>query len=147
MSAFHPSWSSPLCAAQDCSTYRAMPNAIPRSCSRPALAYLALVHRQASIHSVSIGLVAFRIRQSIQQAQKSGFAPISHLKVYPPAPVALFHHPSPYPVRIARNATPDVYICPHLVKRYDLLTPTCNCRRARSASNSAIACRAFFTHE
>ena len=43
-----------------------------------------LVDRQRSI--VGVGLVALRIRRTLQQPQESGFVPASHLKVYPSAP-------------------------------------------------------------
>ena len=41
------------------------------------------------------------------------------IPVSPPIAQRIFLRSSPYPARIARSATPDAYICPHLVKRYD----------------------------
>ena len=59
-----------------------------------------LVDRQRPIHSIGVCLAAFRIRP-IQQAQERGLVPATHLKVHPPAPVALFHHRCPHPQVIA----------------------------------------------
>ena len=95
---------------------------VPDRCA--ALAYPALVHRQATIHIACVAAVTLRVQQTLQQAQECDFTPGSHLKVLPP--IASVH----LPARIARIATSNAHICPHLVKRYDLITPTYRCCRA-----------------
>ena len=67
-SAFQPSWSTPL---YDGSTCRAMPNAIPRSCSppHPSPTYAC---SQAGSHALRKRRPALRIRQPLQHTHEVG---------------------------------------------------------------------------
>ena len=92
-----------------------------------ALAYPMIVHRQA-LHPVCVDPVTLRIRQTLQQARKGGFASVSHFKVLLPIAHRVFQRAAQDPAPIAFIAASNAHIRPLRFQRHHRL-------------------KGFFTHE
>ena len=104
-----------------CSTCPSTPNATPHcgsprcpcspcACSQPPT-YKPCTHRCDSAPLPA---------DAHKASGRSPHCAVPHLIVYPLAAVRLLHYRRPYPHRTPLAPAPRTYICPHLIKRYDL---------------------------